>query len=71
MSTEHNPANILYRFSNEPYEQQAWSSPDKEFKLVVYKVVPPPRIEQGSTILQTVAMTTSAKAGKNGAPNKN
>ncbi len=25
-------------------------------------MVPPPRIEQGSTVLQTVAMTTSAKA---------
>ena len=31
------------------------------YTKVVY-VVPPPRIEQGSSVLQTGAMTTSAKA---------
>ena len=71
MAIDFQPYTVLYKkFANEKYQQQEWSSPDKEFKPFVCIVVPPPRIEPGSSDFQSVAMTTSAKEA-NGAPNKN
>ena len=51
---------LRYAATDTYQEDSSWTT-EKEFKPTTYNMVLPPRIEQGSTVLQTVAMTTSAK----------
>ena len=52
---------LLRYASTDTYQEDSSWTTEKEFKPTTYNMVLPPRIEQGSTVLQTVAMTTSAK----------
>ena len=54
---------IVYKYPNTKFLRPTWIS---SLKIFNQYLVPPPGIEPGSSVLQTGAMTTSAKAAKLG-----
>ena len=51
---------LTYASTDTYREKSSWTT-SQDFKPTTYNMVLPPRIEQGSSDFQSVAMTTSAK----------